>query len=70
MGDTYLTKDGLVKLRAEHKALLAQKRELTEEVSKAAAMGDLRASGSSMSRCASPSSTGSSRTCASSTTLR
>jgi transcription elongation factor GreA len=42
MGDTYLTKDGLVKLQAEHKSLLRQKRELTEEVSKAAAMGDLR----------------------------
>jgi transcription elongation factor GreA len=42
MGDTYLTKDGLAKLQAEHKALLRQKRELTEEVSKAAAMGDLR----------------------------
>ena len=42
MGDTYLTKAGLVKLQAEHKALLRQKRELTEEVSKAAAMGDLR----------------------------
>ena len=42
MGDTYLTKDGLAKLQAEHKALLQQKRELTEEVSKAAAMGDLR----------------------------
>ena len=42
MGDTYLTRAGLVKLQAEHKALLHQKRELTEEVSKAAAMGDLR----------------------------
>ena len=42
MGETYLTKAGLVKLHAEHKSLLAQKRELTEEVSKAAAMGDLR----------------------------
>ena len=42
MGETYLTKDGLVKLQAEHKSLLQQKRELTEEVSKAAAMGDLR----------------------------
>ena len=42
MGDTYLTKAGLLKLQAEHKALLRQKRELTEEVSKAAAMGDLR----------------------------
>ena len=42
MGATYLTKAGLVKLQAEHKALLRQKRELTEEVSKAAAMGDLR----------------------------
>ncbi|MBI4004362.1 MAG: transcription elongation factor GreA [Candidatus Omnitrophica bacterium] len=42
MGDTYLTKAGLEKLRAEHKSLLAQKHQLTEEVSKAAAMGDLR----------------------------
>ena len=42
MGDTFLTKAGLVKLQAEHKSLLHQKRELTEEVSKAAAMGDLR----------------------------
>ena len=42
MGETYLTKEGLTKLQAEHKALLHQKRELTEEVSKAAAMGDLR----------------------------
>lgn len=42
MADTYLTKDGLTKLQAEHKQLLQQKLELTEEVSKAAAMGDLR----------------------------
>ena len=42
MGDTYLTKDGLAKLQAEHKSLLQQKRQLTEEVSKAAAHGDLR----------------------------
>ena len=42
MAETYLTKDGLAKLQAEHKSLLRQKRELTEEVSKAAAMGDLR----------------------------
>ena len=42
MGETYLTKAGLAKLQAEHKSLLHQKRELTEEVSKAAAMGDLR----------------------------
>ena len=42
MSDTYLTKEGLAKLQAEYKALLQQKRELTEEVSKAAAMGDLR----------------------------
>ena len=42
MSETYLTKEGLAKLQAEHKALLQQKRELTEEVSKAAAMGDLR----------------------------
>ena len=42
MAETYLTKEGLAKLQAEHKSLLQQKRELTEEVSKAAAMGDLR----------------------------
>jgi transcription elongation factor GreA len=42
MGETYLTKAGLEKLRAEHKALLSQKRQLTEEVNQAAAMGDLR----------------------------
>ena len=42
MGETYLTKTGLEKLRAEFKPLLSQKRQLTEEVNKAAAMGDLR----------------------------
>lgn len=42
MGDTYLTSAGLEKLQAEYASLLKQKRELTEEVSKAAAMGDLR----------------------------
>jgi len=42
MGETYLTKAGHAKLLTEYKALLRQKRELTEEVSKAAAMGDLR----------------------------
>ena len=42
MGETYLTNAGLEKLQAEYTALLQQKRELTEEVSKAAAMGDLR----------------------------
>ena len=42
MAETYLTKAGLTKLNAEHKSLLQQKRQLTEEVSKAAAMGDLR----------------------------
>ena len=42
MGETYLTKEGLAKLQAEHKSLLQQKRALTDEVSKAAAMGDLR----------------------------
>ena len=45
MGETYLTKEGLAKLQAEHKALLQQKRHLTEEVSRAAAMGDLRENG-------------------------
>ncbi len=42
MPSTYLTKDGLTRLQAEHKLLLKQKLELTEEVSAAAAMGDLR----------------------------
>ena len=45
MSETYLTKKGHVKLLADHKALLQQKRQLTEEVSKAAAMGDLRENG-------------------------
>ena len=42
MAKTYLTKQGLAKLQDEYTSLLAQKRQLTEEVSKAAAMGDLR----------------------------
>lgn len=42
MGETYLTKQGLEKLRAEQQALLQQKHQLTEEVSRAAQMGDLR----------------------------
>lgn len=42
MSETYLTKAGFEKLQVEHKALLKQKRELTDEVSQAAAMGDLR----------------------------
>ncbi|OGX29686.1 MAG: hypothetical protein A3B78_02445 [Omnitrophica WOR_2 bacterium RIFCSPHIGHO2_02_FULL_67_20] len=42
MADTYLTKEGLARLQAEYTSLLSQKREVTEEVSKAAAMGDLR----------------------------
>ena len=42
MGETFLTKAGLSKLKDEFKSLLKQKYELTEEVSKAAAMGDLR----------------------------
>lgn len=45
MSETYLTKEGLLKLQAEHKALMKQKREVTEEVSKAAALGDLRENG-------------------------
>ncbi|MBI4341507.1 MAG: transcription elongation factor GreA [Candidatus Omnitrophica bacterium] len=45
MAETYLTKEGLAKLHAEHKSLLEQKRRVTEEVSKAAAMGDLRENG-------------------------
>ncbi len=42
MGETFLTKAGLSKLKAEYTSLLKQKHKLTEEVSKAAAMGDLR----------------------------
>ena len=42
MVEAYLTKAGLEKLREEHRALQQQKRKLTEEVSQAAAMGDLR----------------------------
>jgi transcription elongation factor GreA len=42
MGDTYLTKQGFEKLKAEEQSLVQQKIRLTEEVSKAAAMGDLR----------------------------
>ena len=34
MGETYLTKEGHLKLLAEYKSLLQQKRELTEEVPK------------------------------------
>ena len=45
MGDTYLTTAGLEKLQAEYASLLKQKRELTDEVSRAAAMGDLRENG-------------------------
>lgn len=45
MSETYLTKEGLVKLQAEHKSLLQQKLKVTEEVSKAAAHGDLRENG-------------------------
>jgi transcription elongation factor GreA len=45
MGQTYLTREGLRKLQEEHKQLNAQKWALTEEVSKAAALGDLRENG-------------------------
>ncbi len=45
MSETYLTKAGLVKLHAELKELQSQKYRLTEEVSKAAAHGDLRENG-------------------------
>ena len=45
MGETYLTQEGLEKLQAEHKSLMRQRRKLTEEVSRAAAMGDLRENG-------------------------
>ena len=42
MGKTYLTKAGLLKLQSEHKSLQRKKHKLTDEVSKAAEMGDLR----------------------------
>ena len=42
MGQTYLTKKGLEKLHTEQKSLLKDKHRVTEEVSKAAALGDLR----------------------------
>jgi len=42
MTHTYLTKEGLNKLQAEHKALSKQRLELLEEVNRAAALGDLR----------------------------
>jgi transcription elongation factor GreA len=42
MGQTYLTRDGVAKLQGERQSLIRQKRELTEEVSQAAALGDLR----------------------------
>ena len=42
MADTYLTKQGLLRLKEEFKALQKQKHELLDEVNKAAAMGDLR----------------------------
>ena len=42
MAETYLTKQGLEKLQAEHGSLMKQKTQLTEEVTKAAAHGDLR----------------------------
>lgn len=45
MAETYLTKEGFAKLQAEHKLLMQQKRELTDEVSRAAALGDLRENG-------------------------
>lgn len=42
MAETHLTKKGFEKLCAEQQSLLQQKHKVTEEVSKAAAMGDLR----------------------------
>ncbi len=42
MTDTYLTKEGLKRLQAEHKALSKQRLQLLEEVNRAAALGDLR----------------------------
>ena len=45
MGKTYLTKDGLQKMQEELKRLQKQRLGLTEEVNKAAQMGDLRENG-------------------------
>ena len=45
MADTYLTKLGLTKLQDEVKALQRQRRALVDEVSTAAALGDLRENG-------------------------
>ncbi len=45
MSETLLTREGLAKLQAEHKAMQQQKAHLTEEVSRAAALGDLRENG-------------------------
>ena len=45
MGETYLTKEGLQRLQDEFKALQKQRLELIEEVSRAAALGDLRENG-------------------------
>ena len=45
MGDTYLTQAGFQKLQEEVKALQRQRRELVDEVSTAAALGDLRENG-------------------------
>lgn len=45
MTETYLTNAGFQKLQEEVKALQRQRRELVNEVSKAAALGDLRENG-------------------------
>ena len=45
MSETYLTQVGFQKLQDEVKALQRQRRELVDEVSAAAAMGDLRENG-------------------------
>ena len=45
MGDTYLTQAGFQKLQGDVKALQRQRRELVDEVSAAAALGDLRENG-------------------------
>ena len=45
MSATYLTKEGFKKLQEEFKHLQKQRLELTEEVNKAAALGDLRENG-------------------------
>jgi transcription elongation factor GreA len=45
MAETYLTREGFERLQEEMKALQRQRLQLVEEVSKAAALGDLRENG-------------------------